>query len=391
MRIRVLPLVIGGAALVWNALGQSPETNPSLPAPGMATLSLSELKALWEKAQEKPPIPPPAHEPLVPAMLQELTMEITLHPERCTGVVRATAVALKDGWHEVPLFGGDLAIDSATAESVVLASAEGYSLLLKEDGTQQVDLQVSMVGTSQWTEEDRPTIQLSLCTFRKVLFKGVPDGMVLVDCERVYAPSAEGEVLLACRPTMKSLVLQLRPAKRETTPAIGIELAQAMVLLMKCSQRIVMDGGLLTETEFTLKHQSATKLVISLPEGADLLRCMIDGAPVRPERRENEILLEVPAQKDHDGVTGLLLTTFIKLNPIQQTSGSMKLSVPVISLFHERLDWLVVLPEGITATALESNATSSAAVQGSRELQLKRELWKGDPVTAEVFYQKQKP
>lgn len=391
MRIRLLPLVIGGAGLVLNALGQSPESTKPIPTTGMATVSLAELKALWEKSQEKPPALVREPEPPVAALLQELDMEITLHPERCTGVVKAKAAALKSGWHQVSLFGGDLSIDSSTVDALVLAEPGDYFLMLENQGSKEVSFQVSLTGTNHWTDEDRPTIQLSPATLRRVLFKGVPEGMVLVDCERVYTPSAEGEVLLSLRPFAKSLVLRLLPAKGKGATLPGIELAQATIPLLKCTQRIVMDGGLLTEAEFSIKHQTGTPLVIALPAGADLLRCVADGAPLRPERRENEIVLELAPPSSQDALTTLQLTCFTKLEPIQQTSGSLKLSVPVIALFHERLEWTIALPEGITAAALDSNAASATAIQGSRELQLKRELWKGDRVTAEIFYQKQKP
>lgn len=394
MRIRLLHLIVGGGGLALNALALPPELPKRQPAiaaenTGTVTMPLSELQKLWEKTQPKPPSQPVR--PVVPAVLQELTLELALHPVRCRGVAKVKATSFSQDWQRLPLFGGALTVESLPAEAAVDVDKAGYGLLLQATGAQSLELDISLPGTAEWKEDDSQVIELPAATTRRILFRDVPKGMAVVVGETTHLPTASGEVVISLKPAETDVAPRLVKAAEPGASPTGIQLAQVTVPLLTCQQRLVLDGGLLTSATFEFRHQSGTSVVLTLPPGADLLQCALNGAATRPVRRENDIEVMLAEVQPEGTGSKLELTYFTKLPPLTAASGSLTLALPGTPLFHERLDWTITLPEGIAATAMNSNAESAKAVQGSRELTLRREFWKGDPVTAEIFYQKRQP
>jgi len=393
MKIRLLPLIIGGGGLALSASALPPVPPTDKPAPshagGSVTMPLEDLKALWERAQVRPARD--AEPPPLRALLQKLELEVQLHPERCTGVARVVARSLVEGWQEVELFGGDLSIDSTEDEALLKASPECYVLMMEKPGARTLEFAVSMPGTNHWSDGVNPKIHLPQATVRNVVFKNIPAGFALLNGDKHSASGGSGEARLALPALVKSLDLRLESLNPKVPGAAAMELAQVTVPLLKCSQRLVMDGGLLTTAEFSFRHRAMANLTLTLPPGADILQCALEGSAVKPSLRENEIDITLSGTTGEEVTSRLQLSYFTKLEPLNQTSGRITLSLPGTALFHERMDWAISLPDGMAATALESNADSPAAVQGAQEIALRREFWRGGPVTAEVFYQKQKP
>ncbi len=393
MKTKLLPLIIGGGGLALSASTLPPVSPADKPATsyasGTATVPLDDLKVLWERAQERKATEPD-HPPL-PALLQKLELEIQLHPERCTGVARAVVRSLADGWRDVALFGGDLSIDSTADDILLKATPECYVLMVEKAGPQTLEFAVSMPGTSQWTDGVTPKIHLPEAAIRKAVFKNIPAGFGLLHGDNKQAADSSGELRLSIPPLAKSLELRLESLNPAATDGKVMELSQVTVPSVKCTQRLVTDGGLLTAAEFSFRYRTMANLTLTLPPGAEILQCVLEDSAVKPILRENEIDITLSGTAGEETTSRLQLNYFTKLDPLAQTSGSVRLSLPGTALFHERLDWAISLPEGITATALESNADSPAAVQGAQQLTLRREFWRGGPVTAEIFYQRQKP
>lgn len=392
MNIRLLPLLVGGGGLALNApaLPPEPPKSPAIAANvGTVTMPLTDLHELWEKARPRPAAVPPA--PVVPGLLQEMTLELTLDATRCRGTAMVKALAFAAEWQRLPLFGGALAVEAIADEAAVNVDKEGYGLLLQAAGPQTVELTISLPGTETWKEEEPVVVKLAPATTRRLQLRGVPKGMAIAVGEKIHTPGAAGEVSLSPAPGDTELALRLVKATEPGASAAGIQLAQVTVPLLVCKQRLVTDGGLLTTAEFSFRHQPGMPVLIALPPAADLLQCVLNGVATRPVRRENEIELTLDAAPPEQDGSRLELTYFTKLAAMNAATGSLTLSLPGTVLFHERLDWTITLPEGLAATALNSNAESAKAVQGARELALKREFWKGDPVSAEIFYQKRQP
>ena len=168
--------------------------------------------------------------------------------------------------------------------------------------------------------------------------------------------------------------------------------AQTTIDESRFKTRLVTDGALLSEGELTVRHEGPSTLTLSLPEGAQLLTCTIDGSNTLPiDRGEGRIELALLA-----GTTNkpdqVRFSYTSRQKPLAPVSGQIALSLPQTDLFVQSLDWDLQIPDAYEVTALEGNvevvtaaANSSTVVSG---IHLKKELLKAERPTAELFYQK---
>src|SRR3954462_5687119 len=77
-----------------------------------------------------------------------------------------------------------------------------------------------------------------------------------------------------------------------------VETAQAVVETATAKTRIVSDGALLTEIDYTIRHERALRWSVDLPEGAELLAASVEGQAVKPiARGEHVIEFALPSEK----------------------------------------------------------------------------------------------
>ena len=70
-----------------------------------------------------------------------------------------------------------------------------------------------------------------------------------------------------------------------------------MISQAKCSTRLVADGALIVQAEYTIQHQSPLNWRLRLPAMDEMLACEINEHPAQPVQRANneiEFFLATP-------------------------------------------------------------------------------------------------
>jgi hypothetical protein len=171
-----------------------------------------------------------------------------------------------------------------------------------------------------------------------------------------------------------------------------VETAQAVVETATAKTRIVSDGALLTELNYTVLHDRALRWSVDLPEGCELLAASIEGKPVKPiDRGSHVIEFSLPSGK---GMTALALSYTAKKPPFKPVSGQIAVELPQTDLLVHWIDWELRIPVAYEIAAFEGNVESVPCDKtdlGSRVVQLHKELCKNERPRAEFFYQKPQP
>jgi hypothetical protein len=154
----------------------------------------------------------------------------------------------------------------------------------------------------------------------------------------------------------------------------------------------VADGALLTEVDYSIRHERALRWRLNLPEGSELLSARIDNQTVKPiDRGERVLEFALPSGKE---VSAVSLSYTAKKPAFQPVSGQIALELPQTDLLVHWLDWELRIPVAYEIAAFEGNVESSPCDKTdatSRVIPLHKELCKNERPRAEFFYQKPQP
>jgi hypothetical protein len=171
-----------------------------------------------------------------------------------------------------------------------------------------------------------------------------------------------------------------------------VETAQAVVETANAKTRIVSDGALLTEINYSIRHERALSWRIDLPEGCELLASDIDGKPVKPiDRGEHIIEFPLPSGK---AISAVAISYTAKKPAFKPVSGQIAVELPQTDLLVHWLDWELRIPVAYEIAAFEGNVESAPSDKtdgASRVVQLHKELCQKERPRAEFFYQKPQP
>ena len=171
-----------------------------------------------------------------------------------------------------------------------------------------------------------------------------------------------------------------------------METAQAVVETETAKTRIVSDGALLTEINYTIRHERALRWSVALPEGCELLAASIEGQPVKPiDRGEHILEFALPSGKT---VSAVALSYTAKMPAFKPVSGQIAVELPQTDLLVHWIDWELRIPVAYEIAAFEGNVESAPCGKTdgtSRAIQLHKELCKKERPRAEFFYQKPQP
>jgi hypothetical protein len=171
-----------------------------------------------------------------------------------------------------------------------------------------------------------------------------------------------------------------------------VETAQAVVETASAKTRIVSDGALLSEIDYSIRHEHALRWSIDLPEGSELLAASIDGQPVKPIDRGDRVLeFALPGGKQLSAVS---LSYTAKKPAFKPVSGQIAVELPQTDLLVHWLDWELRIPVAYEIAAFEGNVESAPCDKtdaASRVIPLRKELCKNERPRAEFFYQKPQP
>ncbi|HEX4639745.1 MAG TPA: hypothetical protein VH252_00065 [Chthoniobacterales bacterium] len=171
-----------------------------------------------------------------------------------------------------------------------------------------------------------------------------------------------------------------------------VETAQAVVETATAKTRIVSDGALLTEIDYSIRHERALHWTIDLPDGSELLSATIDGQPVKPiDRGERVLEFALPGGKE---ISAVSFSYTAKKPAFKPVSGQIAVELPQTDLLIHWLDWELRIPVAYEIAAFEGNVESAPCDKTdatSRAIPLHKELCKNERPRAEFFYQKPQP
>lgn len=175
--------------------------------------------------------------------------------------------------------------------------------------------------------------------------------------------------------------LSLRASPKERLQVALLTIKSALY-----ETQIVKGGDLLTDCDLKIEHEKSASWTFSLPEGATLLACKLDGSPVSPILRADGVL-ELPL-KNPDGVSNVMLSFTAKTEAFDPVEGSTSLSLLQTETFCHTQSWAIELPPEFEATAIEGNIPFNPSPPKDERLHLLKQLSRGETPSAQIYYRK---
>lgn len=165
----------------------------------------------------------------------------------------------------------------------------------------------------------------------------------------------------------------------QTTPAI-IDSAQSLM-------RVVLDGSLLNEITYSIRHDGPLNWQLHLPAGSELLTCAVDGCAVNPVDRGHGVIELAFNAGSGKSPTEVKISSIARKDAFKPVSGQIQLELPVTDLLIQRLDWELRIPASYALAAIEGNVEMVPSGTSGRIL-LRKELCKNEQPVVRLFYQK---
>jgi hypothetical protein len=379
---------LGLLALAASALAAPPASTPDLNE-ARVTLPYSELKALWEAAHREQS---EKRKPPVEAALLSTRYQIELHGDLGAGVVDYEIENFTDDWIAVPLLGAQTQVEEIEPADVQLIVREGhYAFVTNRSGKQKLRLKFA-VKLNGAAEAPHFALVASPAAINTLSVSGLVEKQTLRIADAIQL-SADKDRVSFRLPAADRIEFELVPEKAVEPPKEPlVETAQAVVETATAKTRIVSDGALLTEIDYSIRHNRAFPWSVDLPEGSELIEARIDGQAVRPIDRGERILeFALPGGKE---VSAVSFSYTAKKPAFKPVSGQIAVELPQTDLLIHWLDWELRIPIAYEIAAFEGNVETVPCDKtdgSSRIVPLHKELCKNERPRAEFFYQKPQP
>lgn len=383
--------LVSGILLLAAATPLKSEPEPVWPPSledSQVFITYGELRRLTEQAAAAKQTPPPPPGPAVAACLTQAQYRLAFENGAPQLTAQFTAENLTAGWAAVPLGAFDAAALDPLPPEARLARVEGQvTLLLEKPGRTVVTLRMAPAADGSF--ELNPPAQSALCS----LELAAPPADHLLHLRQADGTHSRHEQagLLRLRQGPVTLLL----ARRDETPPAGLAQDAAIIAEAVFQTQIARDGAQLTSVTLRLEHEAATALALTLPAGAEMLRCAVQGRPAPAKSGgQADLLLSLPAPEaaaEKAGLTEVILSYFLQGSALHAAEGELELSLPRTPLLIRRLDWTVELPEGLELTAQGNAELQAAAAPQGHVLQLTRRLCRDNATQARVTYRKPNP
>lgn len=380
----------------------------SLPARGgPVTLSLTDA-ALLPKEEAPPPPPPPLtpsewalqNEVLVYEGEGELCYRALINASALNGSAVEAVLLLPPNARSVKVTGDDL-VDSRPART-----ASGQTELRLKWKTRDImerQLTVSyalqqMPMAAEWAlrapsleKEDQVKSLFMFVLSPGVEFAGVGlQGPIPAHklprwvIAETKAPEF-GTVTAASAVTLQSRVLP------------RLETAVGVITRSDYVTKLVGDGSVLTTGTVEIEHDEALRWSVALPEKSNLLKCSVDGAPVKPIVRENGVV-EVPLP--YTGTSSKTVKSQVAFSytetkeKLHAVEGQTSLELPLTPLFIQEVLWSVEIPDTYQISGVGEGiehaapATDGGSGNNAHTVRLVRKLCRNERPQAQLFYQK---
>ena len=354
------------------------------------TLPYPELKALWQAAHEKPE----KRKPPVEAALLSARYQLVLKGDLVAGVVEYEVENFVDEWTAIPLLGAQTQLDQVEPADAQLIVREGhFALVTNRLGKQKLRLKFA-AKLSNGTEGAHFALVASPAMINSLSVAGLPEKQTLRIAEATQLSSEKDRISFRL-PAADRIEFEVVAEKAVEAPAPNlpvVETAQAVVETASAKTRIVSDGALLTEIDYSIRHERALPWRVDLPEGSELLAARIDGQPVKPiDRGERVIEFALPNGKELSTVS---VSYTAKKPAFKPVSGQIAIELPQTDLLVHWIDWELRIPVVYEIAAFEGNVESAPCDKtdaSSRVIPLHKELCKNERPRVEFFYQKPQP
>ncbi len=171
-----------------------------------------------------------------------------------------------------------------------------------------------------------------------------------------------------------------------------LETAVAIVTKAEYTTRLTDDGSTLTEAALEIEHEDALLWSFTLPEKCELLKCALDGAPLKPIARENGVM-EIPLGHAAGTKTETSKVSFsytAASGRLQAVEGAAALELPLTPIFIREVGWSVEMPPSYEVTGVDppEMAAHSAANTSPNSIGLVRKLCRNERPQVQLFYKK---
>lgn len=170
------------------------------------------------------------------------------------------------------------------------------------------------------------------------------------------------------------------------SPKERLQVARLTIKSASYETQVVKGGDLLTHGELEIEHEKSVSWSFTLPKGATLLACKLDGSSVSPILRADG-LLELPLRNPTGGskVTLSFTAQTLAFDPVE---GSAVLSLLKTETFCHAQSWAIALPPEYEATAIEGNIPFNPTPPKDQRLHLLKQLSRGETPSAQIYYRK---
>lgn len=247
------------ATTIVQSVGQS--TEPANPSWATVTIPYAELRALWEaaEAQTRELSRIQAAKPPIDAVLLSSDYELRWQSDGPDLEAVYEVRTLTEGWHVVPLLGGDVRLNEVELEQAGVVWQDGrYSLLAHGARDHQFKLRFWVPPLAEWNA--RLNLIPARSALNRLRISGAPDGMIIRVAGCDPRPGADGSTLYRLPAELTELVLALEPdtASRVPVPSPWELHSEALVsfddgrLIYRVRVRAQADSGSGTSMELVL-------------------------------------------------------------------------------------------------------------------------------------------
>lgn len=349
-------------------------------------ITYGELRRLTEQAAAANKAPPPPPGPPVAACLTQVQYKLSFENNTPQLTATFTAENLTNGWASVPLGAFEAAALDVVPPETRLARVEGQVLLmLEKPGRVAFTLQLAPAVDGSF--EIHPPVQAALGS----LEVDTPPAEHLLHLRQADGAASRLEQSGLIRLPQGPLRLAL--SRRDEPLAGGLAQDTAIITEAMFQTQIAQDGAQLTTVTLRLEHESASGLALTLPTGAEMLRCAVQGKPSpTQDNAAGGLQLSLPApesgKEQAPGATEVVFSYFLQGSALHAAEGELDLSLPRTPLLIRRLDWTVELPEGLELSAQGNVELQAAPAPQRHVLQLHRRLCRDNLTQARITYRK---
>ena len=161
----------------------------------------------------------------------------------------------------------------------------------------------------------------------------------------------------------------------------------ALIKSAEWQSSIESDGAMKTTGCLEIEHRSGARLTLTLPEGAVLQACEVNGIDTSPMLDGKAgFVLSLPAQEKGKACSKLSIAYSGKSGKFEPLEGQLSIELPKMTFFINRLKWRIVIPPAYSAE-VAGNLIRPVGQEGAPNIiTLEKNNSRSEQPLAEIFY-----